>query len=171
MAQKTREQLNTANAALFVNNTTGDITPAEEKAYNEDVNDSFVIRGEGYFKVELTQPQIFGGATVDIPECPELPAGFAWVVNNAQVKYTFGTEPYDNVQVSVQPETGRPPFGSGNAIKDASESFFAPMIRNDCEALDSMIIESKKLQVLITSESTTGDGTAIIYGQAILLSL
>lgn len=43
MAVKTRNQLNTDNAALFVNNTTGDITPAEEKIYNQDVNDSAAL--------------------------------------------------------------------------------------------------------------------------------
>jgi hypothetical protein len=49
MAQRTREQLNTANAALFVNNETGDITPALEKAFNEDVNDSAVnIKGDTF---------------------------------------------------------------------------------------------------------------------------
>ena len=49
MAQKTREQLNTANAALFVNNSTGDITPELEKAFNEDVNDSAVnIKGDTF---------------------------------------------------------------------------------------------------------------------------
>lgn len=49
MAQKTREELNTANAALFVNNETGDITPALEKAFNEDVNDSAVnIKGDTF---------------------------------------------------------------------------------------------------------------------------
>jgi hypothetical protein len=49
MAQRTREQLNTANAALFVNNSTGDITPALEKAFNEDVNDSAVnIKGDTF---------------------------------------------------------------------------------------------------------------------------
>jgi hypothetical protein len=52
MAQKTREELNAANAALFVNNETGDITPDEERAYNEDVNDSFSIRYE--FDVTIT---------------------------------------------------------------------------------------------------------------------
>jgi len=49
MAQRTREQLNAANAALFVNNETGDITPALEKAFNEDVNDSAVnIKGDTF---------------------------------------------------------------------------------------------------------------------------
>jgi hypothetical protein len=49
MAQRTRDQLNTANAALFVNNETGDITPALEKAFNEDVNDSAVnIKGDTF---------------------------------------------------------------------------------------------------------------------------
>jgi hypothetical protein len=49
MAQKTREELNAANAALFVNNETGDITPALEKAFNEDVNDSAVnIKGDTF---------------------------------------------------------------------------------------------------------------------------
>ena len=49
MAQRTREQLNTANAALFVNNSTGDITPELEKAFNEDVNDSAVnIKGDTF---------------------------------------------------------------------------------------------------------------------------
>lgn len=49
MAQKTREQLNTANAALFVNNSTGNITPVLEKAFNEDVNDSAVnIKGDTF---------------------------------------------------------------------------------------------------------------------------
>ena len=38
--QKTIAELNAANAALFVTNTTGDITPAAEKAYNENLNDS-----------------------------------------------------------------------------------------------------------------------------------
>ena len=52
MAQKTREELNAANAALFVNNSTGDITPELEKAYNEDVNDSFAMRYE--FDVTIT---------------------------------------------------------------------------------------------------------------------
>jgi hypothetical protein len=52
MAQKTREELNAANAALFVNNETGDITPDEERAYNEDVNDSFAMRYE--FDVTIT---------------------------------------------------------------------------------------------------------------------
>jgi hypothetical protein len=40
MAQKTREELNAANAALFVNNSTGDITPELEKAFNADWIDS-----------------------------------------------------------------------------------------------------------------------------------
>jgi hypothetical protein len=49
MAQRTREQLNEANAALFVNNETGDITPDEERAFNEDVNDSAVnIKGDTF---------------------------------------------------------------------------------------------------------------------------
>lgn len=49
MAQKTREELNAANAALFVNNETGDITPDEERAFNEDVNDSAVnIKGDTF---------------------------------------------------------------------------------------------------------------------------
>ena len=52
MAQRTREELNAANAALFVNNSTGDITPELEKAYNEDVNDSFAMRYE--FDVTIT---------------------------------------------------------------------------------------------------------------------
>ena len=52
MAQRTREELNSANAALFVNNSTGDITPELEKAYNEDVNDSFAMRYE--FDVTIT---------------------------------------------------------------------------------------------------------------------
>ena len=49
MAQRTRDQLNAANAALFVNNSTGDITPELEKAFNEDVNDSAVnIKGDTF---------------------------------------------------------------------------------------------------------------------------
>lgn len=40
MAQKTREELNAANAALFVNNSTGDITPVLEQAFNADWIDS-----------------------------------------------------------------------------------------------------------------------------------
>ncbi len=49
MAQRTREELNAANAALFVNNSTGDITPELEKAFNEDVNDSAVnIKGDTF---------------------------------------------------------------------------------------------------------------------------
>ena len=59
MAQKTREELNAANAALFVNNETGDITPDEERAYNEDVNDSFAIRYE--FDVTITDTAAIQG--------------------------------------------------------------------------------------------------------------
>ena len=50
MAVKTRTQLNADNAALFVNNTTGNITPALEKAFNENVNDSFVNRNGDTFE-------------------------------------------------------------------------------------------------------------------------
>jgi hypothetical protein len=50
MAVKTRTQLNADNAALFVNNTTGDITPALEKAFNENVNDSYVNRNGDTFE-------------------------------------------------------------------------------------------------------------------------
>jgi len=49
MAQKTRAQLQAENAALFVENTTGDITPTLEKAYNEDVNDSCMLLAEGTY--------------------------------------------------------------------------------------------------------------------------
>jgi hypothetical protein len=59
MAQKTREELNSANAALFVNNSTGDITPELEKAYNEDVNDSFAMRYE--FDVIITDTAAIQG--------------------------------------------------------------------------------------------------------------
>jgi hypothetical protein len=59
MAQRTREELNAANAALFVNNSTGDITPELEKAYNEDVNDSFAMRYE--FDVTITDTAAIQG--------------------------------------------------------------------------------------------------------------
>lgn len=59
MAQRTRDQLNAANAALFVNNSTGDITPELEKAYNEDVNDSFAMRYE--FDVTITDTAAIRG--------------------------------------------------------------------------------------------------------------
>jgi len=41
--------LQAENAALFVENTTGDITPTLEKAYNEDVNDSCMLLAEGTY--------------------------------------------------------------------------------------------------------------------------
>ena len=44
MAVKTRAELLAANAALFVSNITGDITPPLEKAYNDHEIDSFVNR-------------------------------------------------------------------------------------------------------------------------------
>jgi hypothetical protein len=50
MAVKTRSELNADNAALFVNNTTGNITPALEKAFNENVNDSSVNRNGDTFE-------------------------------------------------------------------------------------------------------------------------
>jgi hypothetical protein len=50
MAVKTRSELNADNAALFVNNTTGNITPALEKAYNESVNNANVNRNGDTFE-------------------------------------------------------------------------------------------------------------------------
>jgi hypothetical protein len=94
MAQKTREELNAANAALFVNNETGDITPDEERAYNEDVNDSFAIRYE--FDVTITDTAaIQGMATNPILLVENDEVSYLQLIAATILMNNDGTTPYD----------------------------------------------------------------------------
>ena len=84
--QKTRAQLNAANAALFINNTTGDITPDAEKAYNENVNDSVMFLNEGvYSTISLSD---FGDLVTDSLLVP----GWRYRVTSAYTFDAFGAK-------------------------------------------------------------------------------
>jgi hypothetical protein len=110
MAQKTREELNAANAALFVNNETGDITPDEERAYNEDVNDSFAIRYE--FDVTLTDTaaiQAMNSSPIElVPDDGLLQLNSATIVinNDGTTNYDFGGYLSINSGTGIMPVQG-----------------------------------------------------------------
>ena len=124
------------------------------------------------FRVELTASDLFNGVTKDIPELPALGAGFAWSLYNAELSYSFGTEQYDATDVFVQPQGQRHQYNAETAINDASESFFIGMVRNNCGLNQAVTIaENTKMQIKVESTSTTGDGTAVVYGIARLITV
>jgi len=86
MAQKTRAQLQAENAALFVENTTGDITPTLEKAFNKDWIDSCMLLAEG------TQTTLASAATVNIG---------AAAANSILITGTTNISAFDTIQAGT----------------------------------------------------------------------
>jgi len=86
MAQKTRAQLQAENAALFVENTTGDITPTLEKAFNKDWIDSCILLAEGtYTTISLVDWTALVAANGLIP-------GWRYRVTSAYTFDAFGAK-------------------------------------------------------------------------------
>ena len=124
------------------------------------------------FRVALSESELLNGVTKDIPELPAPGAGFAWSLYNAELSYSFGTEQYDATDVFVQPQGQRHQYNAETAINDASESFFIGMVRNNCGLNQAVTIaENTKMQIKVESTSTTGDGTAVVYGIARLITV
>jgi len=131
MAQKTRAQLQAENAALFVENTTGDITPTLEKAYNEDVNDSCMLLAEGtYTTISLVDWTALVAANGLVP-------GWQYLVTGAYTSSLYGVT-WDVLVEANSPNTVSQGWVKGTNsfspiyVSCQLEADFGNVILNEC---------------------------------------
>jgi len=125
------------------------------------------------FKISISSGDIYDGSALNIEALPPPGAGYAWVVTNAQIKYTYVSQHYDDLQIKIQTNTNysnQPQFTSGNGLLSTS-SYFGEMVKHDSNSGGVSIYENADVLIYFGGSPTQGSGSAIIYGQAIKLKL
>jgi hypothetical protein len=172
MAQKTREELNAANAALFVNNETGDITPDEERAYNEDVNDSFAIRYE--FDVTITDTaaiQALNSAPITLVEDDGV--SYLQLIAATILMNNDGTTPYDftgYMSIIGTVESNVKAFSASMDVSIASGTTSITTLPVNLPSTNNLFLTFKVaensggLALSAFSDATEGDYSLRVYG-------
>ena len=149
-----------------------DTTTGESGIYTLST-DKFVTGNIIPFKKSLSAANLLAGGDFDITELPAPGAGYAWKVIDSELKYTFNSVAYDNLDISVQSETGRSQFSILAAETSAySGNHFGNLVmQNPIDDGDQTIVKENEKMIVQLSTSTVGNGTAIVYGAARLITL
>jgi hypothetical protein len=125
------------------------------------------------FKLELTTANLLAGGDFDITELPAPGAGFAWKVIDCEMEYTFNSVAFDNLDISVQSESGRSQFSILAAQTSAySGNHFGNLVmQNPLDDGDQTIVVENEKMIAQLSTSTVGNGSIIIYGMARKITL
>lgn len=93
---------------------------------------------------------------------PEPGAGYAYEVLSMSVKYTYGTVVFDFADfIALYVDTLTvAQFRTGIILDQANDNF---VLADKLTLTSPQIIENKKIYLTASADSTTGDGTAIVY--------
>ena len=101
-------------------------------------------------------------------------AGYAWCVLDAEIDYRYNSVAFDNLtEFDIVTDGGRASHTADYAVMAAVAGDIFQQIKPIDDPVNQVqIIENAKVSVeLLGTPSTVGDGTAIIYGTARLITL
>ena len=125
------------------------------------------------FKKSLTAANLLAGGDFDITELAAPGAGYAWQVTSAAAKYTYVSSANTNLGVNIRSNSAnstKTQFDDQAVIGAATGSSFIAMAATIPTNSNSNIVENDKIVVGIDA-STGGNGTLIVYGTAIKITL
>lgn len=128
---------------------------------------------ETTFRLSLNAAQTLAGGTFDLIELPAPGVGYAWQVTSGAVSYTFVSIANDGFYTTIRSNTAsttKTQFEDLGVIAGATTSSFITLAATAPTNANSNIVENDKMVVDITA-SISGNGTAIIYGTARLITL
>lgn len=164
----------TSSAAIMMGSQDGGTTPSQTGYFGnyDAVNDIFV-HDIVHFRTEVSSAIINTGtvvASVDIPECPLPPAGYAWEVLSANVWREAGSGYGTGALIQVGNfSLGRGQYWDNGVhyLRYTAENW-AQLNRND-QGTNKTMLEDEKLKVFVTSVTATGTGKIVVHGTARLM--
>ena len=125
------------------------------------------------FKKSFNATDTKAGGTFDITELPAPGAGYAWQCTSAAAKYTFVSTANDNLIVNIRSNSAnstKTQFDDQNVLAGILANSFIAMAATIPTNSNSNIVENDKMVIDIAA-SATGNGTLIVYGTAIKITL